>query len=318
MIDLKLHGAARRALAVFVVALSIGAVSVAYAQPVSVQGTKVTLDPPDGFEPSKRFPGFQSTEFRASIMVTEIPGPFSKVSEGMNRDGLATRGMRLLSSETKTVAGRDALVLSVNQSAYGQVFRKRLVVFGDEANTVVIAATFPEAFVDTVGPAIETALLSARWDRNKALDPFEGLPFRVTESVGLRIANRVSGGLLLTEGGAQGPLAVDDPLLVVTASIDDRAIGKLEDFARHRMARVRQVKDLDSIEGRSLTVSGIPAYELTADAVDSRTGKPVRIYQLTISNGRGYFLAFGMVGAGKGDRFMSQFKLVAESLRVEQ
>lgn len=306
---------ARAMLAACAMVLALATGSALHAEPVSVQGTKVSMDPPAGFAPAKRFPGFQSEEYRSAIMVSEIPGPIADVRAGMTRRGLATRGMVLLNSETKTIAGREALVLSVSQKAHGQVFRKRMVVFGDGKNSVVIVATFPEAFAGTAGPAIEQSLLSARWNPNKVLDPLEGLPFRITESGSLKIANRMSSALLLTEGGAKGAVAPAEPFLVITSSVDDRRIADLKSFAQNRMARIRQVKDLDSIVGRALTVDGVPAFELLATAADRRTGTPLRIYQLMISDGKGYFLAQGMVGVAKGDTYIAQFREISESLR---
>lgn len=285
------------------------------AQQVSVPGTKVSLDPPDGFAPSDRFPGFQSRDIGASIMVTEIPGPISKVRSGMTRRGLATRGMTLLSSETKTVDGRQALVLSVNQSARGTLFRKWLLVFGDEAASVVVVGTFPESVAASAGSEIQQAVLSTRWNRDKAVDHFEGLPFRITASGSLKIANRISSVLMLTEGGTKRPASAEEPLLVIAASVDDREIGDLEAFSRRRLNQIRQVTDLKELSGRSRTVDGLPAYELIATASDRRTGATLRVYQLMISDGKGYFLAQGLVGISRGDALLPEFRQVSESLK---
>ena len=85
-------------------------VSPAVAQAVRVTGTSVALAPPADFVPSSRFPGFERADLQSSLMVSEIPGPVADVSRGMTADGLATRGMTLISSTRQLVDGRQALL----------------------------------------------------------------------------------------------------------------------------------------------------------------------------------------------------------------
>ena len=102
---------------------------------------------------------------------------------------------------------------------------------------------------------------------------------------------------------------------MIAASVDDREIGDLEAFSRRRINRIRQVADLKDLSGRSRTVDGLPAYELVATASDRRTGAPLRVYQLMISDGNGYFLAQGLVGISRGDALLPEFRRISESLK---
>src|SRR5215203_3606885 len=104
-----------------VMLLSVPAV---FAQVTRVAGTSVALAPPPGFVPSSRFPGFERADLQSSVMVTEIPGPVADVSRGMTADGLATRGMTLISSTRQLVDGRQALLLKVSQAAGGMTVHK--------------------------------------------------------------------------------------------------------------------------------------------------------------------------------------------------
>ncbi|WFP51167.1 hypothetical protein PL263_03860 [Methylomonas sp. EFPC3] len=56
--------------------------SSANAEPVP--GTSVSVTPPEGFTKAERFPGFMNEAIGASIMISEIPGPFAEVSGGFN------------------------------------------------------------------------------------------------------------------------------------------------------------------------------------------------------------------------------------------
>lgn len=110
----------------------------AIAEPVRIPGTMVSLQPPEGFAPSQSFPGFQSAEHQASIMVTQMPAPVAEVMKGMNKEALATRGMTLLSSSAETAGGREALLLQVAQSAGGAEYLKWMLVTGEAETTVLV------------------------------------------------------------------------------------------------------------------------------------------------------------------------------------
>src|SRR5687768_14841330 len=175
-------------------------VSSVVAQPIRVAGTSVALAPPAGFVPSNRFPGFERADLQASLMVTEIPGPVADVSRGMTADGLATRGMTLISSTRRLVDGRQSLLLKVSQPAGGMTVHKWMLVSGDAKATVMIVGTFPKEYEPEIGDAMRESVLTARWAVAGAPpDHFEGLSFRVSPTPSLKIAGRMSNMLMLTE-----------------------------------------------------------------------------------------------------------------------
>lgn len=85
------------ALAVSICALAAPS---APAAPVRVAGTRVSLDPPRGFVKAQRYPGFERADKKASIMVTELPGPAKDMQKGMTKEMLAGRGVTLIRSQT--------------------------------------------------------------------------------------------------------------------------------------------------------------------------------------------------------------------------
>ncbi|HPW34780.1 MAG TPA: hypothetical protein PK367_03445 [Candidatus Paceibacterota bacterium] len=50
---------------------------------ISVEGTKMSLILPDGFDKSDNFNGFQQNEKSLSIVVIESPGPFSEITKAL-------------------------------------------------------------------------------------------------------------------------------------------------------------------------------------------------------------------------------------------
>ena len=288
----------------------------AFAEPVRVPGTNVSLQPPAGFASSERFPGFQSPELQASIMVTQMPAPVAEVLKGMNKESLATRGMTLLSSSTETAGGREALLLQLAQSAGGADYLKWMLVTGDPKTTVIVVGTYPKSAEEQVGAAIRKSVLTTSLSSESAGDPFEGLRFRITPTEKLKIATRMTNMLALSESGTMGPLGAGEPIYIVGSSIGPGGSGGLKAFSEARAKRTEQIRDLENIEGREITLGGLPAYELLADAKDVKSGIPIRLYQVIAPDrGDGYFIIQGLVGADRAAEILPELRRVTESFR---
>jgi len=288
--------------------------SAAHAAPVPVAGTRVSLDPPPGFVPAQRFPGFQNEAKGASIMVTELPGPAAQMQKGMTRELLATRGMTLIRSQMVKVGG-DALLVQVSQSASGTDFLKWMLVAGDAKQTVMIVATFPKASAGLSLP-LKRAILSASWAGAlpKAL-PYEGMTFRVDPTPALKLAGRVGNALVFTESGTMGQGDTDQAVLVMGSSFGDASLANVEAFARERAAHSTHVGPLRNVQGRVLTADGLPGYELVAEGNDVKTGHEVRMYQLVLVDKTTYYLAQGFVSADRGPAVVERFRQVTGSFR---
>lgn len=280
-----------------------------------VPGTHVTLDPPPGFAAATQFPGFQKADAGASIMVTEVPGPITAVAAGLTPEGLASRGWTWLDSENVTIGGRPARLVHFTQVALGVTYEKWILAFGTTEQSVIIVGTFPREQADAFRAPVKQSLLSTRWDPTMSVGMLDALPFHIQETSTLRISSRVSNGIVLTNGGVKGPIPADEPLLVVSASVSTVNLSNLEAFAKERLAQTQQIKQVQNIAGERVTVNGLAAYELTADALDGRAGTPVRIYQLIADDGGNYFIVQGFVGQRTAAQFLAQFREVARSLR---
>ena len=286
------------------------------AAPVRVPGTSVSLQPPEGFALAENYPGFQSAEQQASIMVTQVPAPFAEIRKAMTEDMLATRGITLLSSTEETVGGRQALLLQVAQSAAGTDYLKWMLVTGDPRETVMIVGTFPKSAGEEVGAAIRKSVLTASLTVAAPADPFEGLQFRVTATPKLQISNRVSNMLILTESGKTGTLAPGEPVYIVGSSIRPGGSGDLKAFSEARARQTEQIRDLENLSGREITIGGLAAYELLADAKDVKSGTPIRLYQVIApDDDGGYFIVQGLVGADRAAVMLPEFRKVTESFR---
>jgi hypothetical protein len=282
--------------------------------PVRVSGTRVSLTVPPGFEPVVQAPGFRNVETGSSLVVTEIPGPFVAVRAGLTAQGLATRGMHLLSTENVRISSQEAVLLAASQQVNGVPVRTWMGLFGSDTATVMVVAAYPEVFAEKMSAVLRRAVLSAAWSPDLVVDSFEGLQFRLREGRTLKIASRMSNALMLTRGGVTGPLPPTEPLLVVASSLSEVEIGDIEAFAKARLMQIVQVKEITGVEGRKTVAGGRPAYEIRAAARDLKTGAPLVVYQLVAGMGRQYYLVQGLVGAAAADEYMPEFREIGSSL----
>ncbi len=295
--------------------LSVAAPAAALAQPQAVAGTRVTLQPPQGFVAADRFPGFMNQESGSSIMVTEVPGAFSQVTAGFTREQMAPRGMTLRGSESLTVDGRPGMLLSITQSARGVVFDKWILAFGDDSTAVLVTGTYPQSRAGQLGEPIKQAVLSARLSTAGPADPFEALGFRITEGSRLRIATRMGNVLALNETGTLPDDTPGSPILMVGSSFSEVDLADLEAFSRRRAMQIATLSGVSNLSGGPVTIDGAAAYELFADAVNSDDGKPLKIYQVILAEGSHYILVQGFVGAERAADFIPEFQSIARSLR---
>ena len=308
-----------RALAVvsrFLLALTVLSAWAAGAagEVVAIPGTKVSIEPPSGFVVSSRFPGVESSELGASIMVSELPAPPEKVTAGFTAEMLLSRGMTLRSSEETTLAGQPGRLLAVTQTAGGVTYEKWMAAFGNATATVLVVATYPQAVAADLKASLRAAVLSATWKPEAQLDPFEGLSFRIRESEHLKIQNRVQNMLLLATG--PGPNAPAQPFAVVASSFSPVHIDDLELFARQRIAQTAKISDLKDLRGTAVEVAGRPAYEILAKAKDLASGTSLAVYQLVLVVGDTYYLMQAMVGESQLSEYLPEFRAIAFSLET--
>jgi hypothetical protein len=278
-----------------------------------VPGTPVLMEPPAGFVAETSFAGFGRRDQQASIMVTPFPAPLAQLKEGFTREALAGRRITLLKEETVTVAGAPATLYHVAQAALGVDFRKWILPLEHDGSAVLIVGTYPLAEEKALSGPIRQALLGTRLEAADG-EQLAGLPFRVQPTDRLKLVTRIGSSLLLSESGQPSP----DPkqaLLVVGPSIGAAALDDLEAFSRARAARIEQVRGLRNVSGRARAVDGLAGWELLGDAEDVKSGTPLRVYQLVLRDGERYFMAQGLVEAGRGPEFVEEFRKVAESFR---
>lgn len=306
--DFYLWAAAGAIACAFLAAAAAGA-------PVRVPGTKVSIEPPEGFSPATLFPGFERADLGASIMVTEMPAPVVEVRKAMTKEGFAAKGMTLIKSWTEKIGGNDVLLLHASQRAGGLDLRKWMVITGDQRTTIMVVGIFPSSAAGVLEAAVKRSLLTVSWTAGMVVDHFEGLLFRVDPSPKLKIAGRISNGLILTESGTMSPGRSWVPLYIVASSIREVNVRNLRAFSEAHATQTAQTKDVRNFSGREVKIDGLEAYELVADAKDSETGMAMRLYQVIALERNIYFIFIGLVSAERALEFLPEFRRVTATFR---
>ncbi len=281
----------------------------------AVRGSKISLIKPSGFTDASTFPGFQQESTGASIVVTEIPGPYAKVTSGFNAATLKTRGITLVSKENIQIDRYRGLLLQVNQSLDARPFSKWITVFGDEQETVIVVATFPTDTATKLSRSLKNTVLSAKWSRDKVVDPFADLKFGVTATPNLKFAKRILNGLFYSKGGTFPLTSVNDPFLVVTEAISKVIVTDRQRFAEKRIGQVQQVKNIKIDSIQPISIGGLSGYEIIANATDVANNLPTTVYQVMLFEEQTYYIIQGLVGNSSKATYLPEFQKIATSFR---
>jgi len=283
-----------------------------------VPGTKIAIVVPEGFQPADQFPGYIQADSGASILITELPAPFDELKATFTEEGFATRGMKLISSKPAKLAGNEGMLYNLTQTAQGLAFEKWIACFGIEQSTVLVTATFTEASAEALRDSLMTTVLTVRLDQGAEIDIWEGLRFRITEVSPLKISNRMSNMLMLSEGGKKGPLGPEEPFMVIGPSISRQKIDNLEAFAKARLAKTVEIKNIQVVASRAVTIANLSGYEIVATAKDSKSDLEMHVYQVMLIDESTYYLIQGLVGANNKEKFATIFESIANSFKLPE
>lgn len=292
--------------------------SAADAAPMRVRGTRVDMEKPAGFVDAPNFSGFQHAEDGSSIMVTEMPAPYAQATAGFNAEGLASRGMKLVSKLDTKVGHFPAMLLEVTQNAYGTDYRKWMLVFGDPSRTVIVAGTAANA-VPTASDVVKKAVLSTSYAESAAVPSMVAdLPFTISGTKDLKLANRIQNMLLFTTDGKIGQPKPKDPTLFIVgqALATNMDIPDKTAFARKRLQQTEGVSNLEVLSEGDVKISGLPAREIAASAVGKK-GDKVFILQIIVYAQHSYFVMQGLTDLSMRAAREPEFRLLANSFKLK-
>lgn len=277
----------------------------------------LAIPQPNAFSKATSFYGFEQQSTNSSIVLTKIPGSFTAVTSGFNKNALATRGISLISRQPIKIANQSGFLLKVSQSAYGQKFLKWIVVFGDEQNTHIVTATFPSKNAPKLDDSMKRTVLAV--SPRPSSSTAASLPFTVTAVEGLLPVQKVTGvgkvAAFTKDGNIPTP-SPTDPLLIVTPSLGAVPVGDQKSFATNRLSDYPQIEIVAATSTNEITIDNLPGWEISAKGLDRTSQTPLSLYQIVLFPKQGgYILITGIVGENQAEIYLPKFKAMALTYR---
>lgn len=280
-----------------------------------VRGTRVSLIKPQGFTEAQNFSGFRQNDTGSAIIVTEIPAPYSQVAPGFTPENLKARGMYLIGQKKLTIDGHSGQLLQVTQVAYLKTFIKWIVVFGDETETITIVASLPQEMKNALSEPLKTAILSAKWQKDRVLDPLADINFAVDVTPDLKFTRRVQNILLYTKDGVIPVKSPVDPFFLVGQAISDIEVSNPKQYSENRLAQTEQINKLKINTSNPIKIDGLSGYEIVATANDVESNTPLFVYHVMLFDKKTYYIIQGFVGSQLKMEYWDDFKTMASSFK---
>lgn len=258
----------------------------------NIKGTKISLIPPKGFEDAKNFLGIQKTESGASIMVVEIPGPYSETSKGFTKEKMLGQGISVSKIENTTINDLPAIFVTATQNAHGNTYTKFILFFGTEKESIMLNGVFPETLKE-LGESIKKSMFSAFYKENMVIDPFASLDYEINvQTTKLKFAKSMSNSLIFTIDGLLPTASEDKTNLIVSKSISPITQEDKKQFA---VSRVHQLPlQIEKIEyNNDININGLNGYEIFAKAKNKKTAETENIYYVILFTDNLYYILFG-------------------------
>lgn len=297
--------------------LAVLAFSVAEAQSEKpVKGTSVIVPRPAGFTDGERFQGYQQEDTGSSVMVLEIPGPYSEITKGFVADRLKAQGMTLLSKEEKTFGQYKGLLLSVTQSAYGIEFQKWNAIFGDENKTYMVMATFQKSMAAKLSPLLKKTVLAARVGGQPA-NPLDALDFEITPIGEMKLAKVFGPSMIFSRKGVFPDPSGLNPMMIAAKSFEMSVPARARKmFAEMRIKKFPDVTDVVIKLSEEITIGGLDGFEVIATGKKSDT--EVAAYQVVLFDSDGYYLIYGTIVRDQVKPLLPVFRQMAKSFKLKE
>lgn len=267
----------------------------------NIKGTKISLISPKGFISGQNFLGLQQIESGSSIMITEIPGPYSEIVKGMTKENFLSKGVKTKKFENLTINGLPAILIHGTQNAYGYTFTKYILVFGTDSETIMINGAFPDNMKE-IGVQVKESILSAIYDEKRVVDPFETIDYSIDASkAGLKFGKNISNSLIFTTDGIVPTNSIDKTSLMVSKSFSTITIEDKKLFVINRLKQLYTEETAIKFTNE-ISIDGINGFEVFAETKNKKTNNTEYIYQVILFSDNLYYIIIASTPDNSNER----------------
>ena len=250
-------------------------------------------------------------------MVTEIPGPYIEVTRGLtDQKSLQAQGINLLNNSSVQVAGQTAMLLHVEQSAAGTLFKKWILAVDRSGSTTLIVASYPSTASEQQEQPLKTAILNIAF--GKQTDPMDALSFTVKPLAPFKIAKVMGQALILSPNGHFPVKDENVPFMIVGLSAtDDLNVPDKKAFAERRITQTATVKDIQVQQSRPAAIGSLTGYSTLAEGRGEGAATPLTIYQVILFDTSGYCLIQGVTPTTMRAEYLPVFRKMAKTFKIK-
>lgn len=312
-------------------AVSAGTVSLLLMTLAATQATarvqqapssRVAIDLPDGYQPSRLFTGFVNEAAGVSLVIVELPeAAYEQLANGLTPEALATKGITDVQAGKIARAEPYIYMTGVQASGQGPV-AKFLMAFRNGGVTALITANVQKASLDQgmlKAEDVERFLASAKIAAAAA--PAHELfrlgylgPFKPAGSIlGTTRAFTLDGRM------EPGPPGEQRTVLIVAPSLDLRPVADAERQAEVLLQGLAGLQSPKVEERRRLRVADMDAIELVGSATDKDGGTALGLWQLLVLPARGgYYRLVGQMPLADKDALLPELRRIADGFKPVQ
>jgi hypothetical protein len=254
------------------------------SDPIFPKGTRVGLVPLEGLSPAVTFPGFEATDQRLKVVVTELPKEAFESVENAFKSDPPPGAPRPKLEPFELQSGNKAYVTRETATDDGASVRRFTLLISGTAFSGYVAVQVP----DNAGPAysdeavrkmLATATLRADVPPQEQLDR---LPFKMNDLADFKTLRTLPAGntILLTDATSDDENLDTAPYMLIglmasgPATPEDR--GR---FAQQIAIALPGLRDARITSSEPMRIDGTPGYETRIDATTGKDNTPVTVVQ---------------------------------------
>lgn len=296
--------------------LAMLAIVAVEARPIQALNSRIVLDLPESYVPSRSFAGFQNEALGVSYVIQELPAAaYDELVEGFTPERLAARAIQDAEIGTLARSGKHVYIRG-RQAQAGVAYEKLIVILQAGELTALVTANVPKKALDakTVSVAEVEAVLAGA---SIAPTVNERDLYRLGDLGSFKPAGRFLGtARLYTLDGMMEPAGKGEArsAFIVAPSLDQGAVGNVGELAQRLVRSLAGFIDIAPGEPAAIHIAGLAGVAIEAKAVHESDRHEVRVYQALLTRPEGgYYRLVGVARIEDAERLMSEFRRIAAS-----
>ncbi len=270
---------------------------------------RITIEKPQGFLAATRFRGFEQPSTASAIVVTELTAPRDALLASLTGESLSARNIELLDEERTSEVNGPARLLIARQSVGEDRHYKWISISGDATSSVLVTASCPERFAESMAAILRLAVLSVRCHDDDGTLAVPQSPVKE-----LVYAGCAGDSTIYTEDGRL-PLASSEAACFTLAFAPRTPSAAVQAAAGRLLALNLRLRDIQLCSSRAVQVDHLSGWELRSTARHAHDDAPLFAYICVLAANERLIVMQGSVGDARRAQFEHVFARFARGYR---